>query len=79
MLNVSELNLFNTRSFLLQSVGVFAQIQTLVHQSLKLKSSNGGPRPSSPGKSHPLKVHSVLLFDFHLRISLLPSLVLDRL
>jgi hypothetical protein len=31
MLDVSELNLFNTCSFLLQSVGVFAQIQTLVH------------------------------------------------
>jgi hypothetical protein len=68
MLNVSELNLFNTRSLLLQSVEVFAQIQTLVHQSLKLKSSNGGPRPSSSGKSHPLKAHSVLLFSiFHLR------------
>jgi hypothetical protein len=64
MLNVSELNLFNTRSFLLQSIGVFAQIQTLVHQSLKLKSLNGGPRPSSSGKSHSLKTHSVLLFRF---------------
>jgi hypothetical protein len=62
MLNVSELNLFSTRSFLLQSIEVFAQIQTLDHQSLKLKSSNGGPRLSSSGKSHPLKAHSVLLF-----------------
>jgi uncharacterized protein (DUF3084 family) len=33
MLNVSELNLFNTRSFLLQTIGVFTQIQTLVHES----------------------------------------------
>jgi hypothetical protein len=33
MPNVFELNLFNTHSFLLQSVGVSAQIQTLVHQS----------------------------------------------
>jgi hypothetical protein len=62
MPNVSELNLFNTRSFLLQTIGVFAQIQTLVHQSVELKSSNGGPRPSSSGKSHPPKAHSVLLF-----------------
>jgi hypothetical protein len=37
MLNVSELNLLNTHSFLLQSVGVPAQIQTLGHQSPKLK------------------------------------------
>jgi hypothetical protein len=62
MLNVSTLNLFNTRSFLLQTVGVFAQIQTLVHQSFELKSSNGRPRPSSSGKSHLPKAHSVLLF-----------------
>jgi hypothetical protein len=62
MLNVSRPNLFNTRSFLLQTVGVFAQIQTLVHQSFELKSSNGGPRPGSSHKSHPPKAHSVLLF-----------------
>jgi hypothetical protein len=61
MLNVSKTNPFNTRSFLLQTVGVFAQIQTLVHQSFKLKSSNGEPRPGSSGKSHPPKAHSVLL------------------
>jgi hypothetical protein len=41
------------------TVGIFAQIQTLVHQSLELKSSNGGPRPGSPGKSHSPKAHSV--------------------
>jgi hypothetical protein len=57
------LNPFNIRSFLLQTVGVFAQIQTLVHQSFELKSSNGGPRPDSSGKSHPPKAHSVLLFS----------------
>jgi hypothetical protein len=62
MLNVSELNPFNTRSFLLQTVGVFARFHTLVHQSSELKSSNGGPRPSSSGKSHLSKAHSVLLF-----------------
>jgi hypothetical protein len=61
MLNVSKPNPFNTRSFLLPTVGVFAQIQTLVHQYFKLKSSNGEPRPGSSGKSHPPKAHSVLL------------------
>jgi hypothetical protein len=62
MLNVSRPNPFNTRSFLLQTVGVFTQIQTLVHQFFKLKSSDGEPRPSSSGKSHPPQAHSVLLF-----------------
>jgi hypothetical protein len=42
------------------TVGIFAQIQTLIHQTFKLKSSNGGPRPGSSGKSHPPKAHSVL-------------------
>jgi hypothetical protein len=80
MLNVSRPNPFNTRSFLLQTVGVFAQIQTLVHQSFKLKYSNGEPRPGSSGKSHPPQAHSVLLFsNFILNFFLLPSLVLDRL
>jgi hypothetical protein len=62
MLNVSRPNPFNTRSFLLQTVGVFAQIQTLVHQPFKLQSSNGKPRLNSSGKSHPPQAHSVLLF-----------------
>jgi hypothetical protein len=76
----SRPNPFNTRSFLLQTVGVFAQIQTLVHQSFKLKSSNGGPRPGSSGKSHPPKAYSVLLFSNSiLDFFLLPFLVLDRL
>jgi hypothetical protein len=80
MLNVSRPNPFNTRSFLLQTIGVFAQIETLVHQSFKLKSSNGEPRPSSSGKSHPPKAHSVLLFsNFISDVFLLPFLVLDRL
>jgi hypothetical protein len=62
MLNVPRLNPFNTRSFLLQTVGAFAQIQTLVHQLFKLQSSNGEPRPSSSGKSYPPQAHSVLVF-----------------
>jgi hypothetical protein len=47
----------------LQTIGVFAQIQTLVHQSSELKSSNGRPRPSSSGKSYLPKAHSVLPFS----------------
>jgi hypothetical protein len=62
MLNVSKSNPFNTHFIFSQTVGVFAQIQTLVHQSFKLKSSNGEPRPGSSGKSNPPKAHSVLLF-----------------
>jgi hypothetical protein len=79
MLNVFEINRFNTRSFLLQSIGVFAQIQTLVHQSLKLKSSNGGPRPSSQINLIPLRSIRYYFFDFHLRFFPLPFLVPDRL
>jgi hypothetical protein len=80
MLNVSRLNPFNTRSFLLQTVGVFAQIQTLVHQSFKLKSSNGEPRPGSSGKYHPPQTHSVLLFsNFILNFSSCPILFLIAL
>jgi hypothetical protein len=55
--------MFNTRSFLLQTVGAFVQIQTLAHQLFKLQSSNGEPRPSSPGESYSLQAHSVLLFS----------------
>jgi hypothetical protein len=60
MLNVFRPNPFNTRYFLLQIVGAFAQIQTLVHQLFKLQSSNGEPRLSSSGKSYPPQAHSVL-------------------
>jgi hypothetical protein len=62
MLNVPKPNPFHTRSFLLRTVGVFAQIQTLVHQPFNLQSSNGEPRPSSSGKSYPPQAHSVFLF-----------------
>jgi hypothetical protein len=63
MLNVLRPNPFNTRSFLFQIVGVFTQIQTLVHQPFKLQSSNGEPISSSSGKSYPPQAHSVLLFS----------------
>jgi hypothetical protein len=77
MLNVSELNLFNTHSFHLQSVGVSAQIQTLGHQS---PSSN----LQMADQDQALKVNFIHLrsiryyfFDSHLRFPLLSSL--DRL
>jgi hypothetical protein len=62
MLNVLKPNPFNTRSFLLRTIGVFTQIQTPVQQPFKLQSSNGEPRPSSSGKSHPPQAHSVFIF-----------------
>jgi hypothetical protein len=80
MLNISRPNLFNTRSFLLQTVGAFAQIQTLAHQLFKLQSSNGELGPSSSGKSYTSQAHSVLLFSNPiLNFSFRPSSVLDRL
>jgi hypothetical protein len=46
----------------------------------KLQSSNGKPRPSSPGKSYSPQAHSVLpLLEPHLKFLLSPSFVLDRL
>jgi hypothetical protein len=78
MLNVSELNLFNTRSFLLQTVGVFAQIQTLVHQSFVLKSSMAD-------QDQVLKVNLIsprfirYYFSNSILDFLLPFLVLHRL
>jgi hypothetical protein len=57
----SKPNPFNTHSFIFQTVGVFAQIQTPVHQSSELKSSNGELGSGSSGKSHPPKAHLVLL------------------
>jgi hypothetical protein len=78
MPNFVELNQFNTHSFSLQSVGVSAQIQTLGHQS-PTQISNGGPKSSCSGKSHPLEVHSVLPFlipilDFFLYLFLIGSI-----
>jgi hypothetical protein len=46
-----------------QTVRIFAQIQTLVHQYFEPKSPSGGPRPDSSGKSYPPKAYSVLPFS----------------
>jgi hypothetical protein len=74
MLNVSELNLFNTHSFLLQSVGVSAQIQTLGHQSPKLKSSMADQDQALQVNLIPLRPIRYYFFDFHLRFFPLPFL-----
>jgi hypothetical protein len=77
MLNASELNLFNTHSFLLQSAGVPAQIQTLGHQSPKLKSSMADQNQAVQVNLIPLRSIRYCFFDPHLRFLLLSFL--DRL
>jgi hypothetical protein len=77
MLNVSELNLLNTHSFLLQSVGVPAQIQTLGHQSPKLKSSMADQNQAVQVNLIPLRFIRYYFFNPHLRF--LPLPFLDRL
>jgi hypothetical protein len=77
MPNVSELNPFNTHSFLSQSVGVPAQIQTLGHQSPKLKSSMADQNQAVQVNLIPLRSIRYYFFDSHLRFLLLSFL--DRL
>jgi hypothetical protein len=77
MPNVSELNLFNTLSFLLQFVGVPAQIQTLGHQSPKLKSSMADQNQAVQVNLISLRSIRYYFFDPHLRFLLLSFL--DRL
>jgi hypothetical protein len=78
MLNVPRLNPFNTRSFLRQIVGAFAQIQTLVHQLFKPQSSNGELGPSSSGKIlSSSSSFGITFLESHLKFFLLPPL--DRL
>jgi hypothetical protein len=77
MLNVSELNLFNTHSFHLQSVGVSAQIQTLGHQSPSSNLQMADQDQALQINFIPLRSIWYYLFDSHLRFPLLSSL--DRL
>jgi hypothetical protein len=72
MLNDSELNWFNTHSFLLQSVRIPAQIQTLGHQSPMLKSSMADQNQPVQVNLIPLRSIWYYFFDPHLRF-LLPS------
>jgi hypothetical protein len=71
MFNVSELNLFNTHSFLLQSVGIPTQIQTLGHQSPKLKSSMAYQNQAVQVNLIPLRSIRYYFFDPHLIFLLL--------
>jgi hypothetical protein len=77
MPNVLELSPFNTHSFLLQFVGVPAQIQTLGHQSPMLKSSMADQNQTVQVNLIPLRSIRYYLFDPHLRFLLLSFL--DRL
>jgi hypothetical protein len=74
MLNVSELNLFNTHSCLSQSVGVSAQIETIGHQFPKLKSSMADQNQALQVNFIPLRSIRYYFFDSHLRFLLLSFL-----
>jgi hypothetical protein len=65
--NVSKLNLFNTYSLSLQSIGASVQIQTLVHLSPKLKSSMAGQNGAAQVNFIPVSFIRHYLFDFYLR------------
>jgi hypothetical protein len=77
MLNVSELNPFNTHSFLLQSAGVSTQIQTLGHQSASSNLQMADQDQALQVNLIPLRSIRYYFFDSHLRFLLLPFL--DRL
>jgi hypothetical protein len=76
MLNVPRLNPFNTRSFLLQTVGAFAQIQTLVHKLFKLETSNGESGPRSSGKIlSSSSSFGITFLESHLKFFFCPLLI----
>jgi hypothetical protein len=77
MLNVSELNLFNTHSFFLQSVRVSAHIQTLGHQSPSSNLQMADQDQALQVNLIPLRSIQYYFFNSHLRFLLLPFL--DRL
>jgi hypothetical protein len=52
--NVFKLNLFNTYSLSLQSIGAFVQIQTLGHLFPKLESSMAGQNQATQVNSIPV-------------------------
>jgi hypothetical protein len=65
MPNVSELNPFIAHSFLSQSVGVLAQIQTLSLQSPKLKSLMADQNQAIQVNLIPLRSIRYYFFDSH--------------
>jgi hypothetical protein len=67
--NVSRLNLFNTCSLSLQSVGASVQIQTLGHLFPKLKSPMAGQNQAAQVNFIPVTFNQHYLFDFLPQIS----------
>jgi hypothetical protein len=65
--NVFKLNLFNTYSLSLQSIGATVQIQTLVHLSPKLESSMAGQNQAAQVNLIHVSFIRHYLFDFYLR------------
>jgi hypothetical protein len=77
MLNVPRLNPFNTCSLLLQTIGAFVQIQTLVHQLSSLNPQMANQDQALQVKSYAPRAHSVLPFLNPITNFLFPFL--DRL
>jgi hypothetical protein len=67
--NVFKLNLSNTYSLSLQSIGASVQIQTLVHPSPKLVSSMAGQNQATQVNFIPVSFIRHYLFDFSPQIS----------
>jgi hypothetical protein len=65
--NVFKLNLFDTYSPSLQSIGASAQIQTLVRLSSKLESSMAGQNQAAQVNFIPVSFTRHYLFDFYLK------------
>jgi hypothetical protein len=62
--NVFKLNLFDTNSLSLQSIGASIQIQTLGHLSPKLESSMAGQNQAAQVNFIPVSFIRHYLFDF---------------
>jgi hypothetical protein len=65
--NVFKLNLFNTYSLSLQSIGASVQIHTLVHLFPKLESSMAGQNQAAQVNFIPVSFIRHYLFDFYLK------------
>jgi hypothetical protein len=65
--NAFKLNLFDTYSLSLQSIGASVQIQTLVHLSPKLESSMAGQNQAAQVNFIPVSFIRHYLFDFYLK------------
>jgi hypothetical protein len=65
--NVFKLNMFDTYSLSLQSIGATVQIQTLVHLSPKLESSMADQNQVAQVNFIPVSFIRHYLFDFYLK------------